>query len=485
MLSHKLPKTPSLAGKLQQLILSIFIPMLVMTGILLGLFVVRNISWEKRFSNIALASGFNQDFKKSVDLQMYYFATGSEYANGIPLDEVQSALALASDLQASTTNKDSQKAIRSVISLCDTLQEKMIQISQMDSYDERMEQLDSNIYILTELISGYMYNYLYYEAGELGRLQTSMRWMVRIELGLAIIALILIVFFSVQRAITISRSITKPIDELYSRVQSIDEGELAMQEPVKAEDEKLQALSDGFEEMVGHLAEQIELNKEEAKTIRSMELMLLQAQINPHFLYNTLDTIIWLCETGKNNQAVEMVNSLSNYFRVSLSKGRDVISLNEENSHVKSYLEIQQVRYKDILTYELEIDREIGEYILPKLTLQPIVENALYHGIKLKRGMGQIQIRGSFLDDSREKILLTVKDTGIGMNPETLARCKESLEAEHSAGFGMAAVYKRLKLMFGEECAFDVESSEGVGTQVSIIIPAMLLQEKGLGDTIR
>jgi len=461
-------KNMSLSNKMRLLMLSIFIPMLALFLLFIGLFVGINIQYKKISGNVTMASEFGQDFKNEIDLKMYYYATGSEYATGIPLVEVERALELANALSESTSNKESQRSIRSVINLCGNLKERIIQISQTESYDERMEQLESNVYILTELIQDYMYAYLYSEAEELAGLQRKMDIMLHVEFLVFGIATLAIAVLSVSRAVAISRSITRPIDELYGRVQSVDAGELIPLEPVQANDEKLQALSNSFEEMIGRLSQQLELNKEEADKIRAMELMLLQAQINPHFLYNTLDTIIWLIETGKKEQAVEMVASLSNFFRSSLSKGRDVISLTEEELHVKSYLEIQQVRYKDKLIYEMDFSEKIGKYSIPKLTLQPLVENALYHGIKLKRGMGKIKITGDLAGD---KIILTVEDTGIGMDERTLIKVKESLEAEHAAGFGMAAVYKRLRLMFGSQCSFDITSMQNEGTKILICIP--------------
>lgn len=458
----------SLGYKLRLLMLSIFIPIVALFVFIVGMYISRNLQYEKVSGNLSLASNFGQDFKNEIDLKMYYYATGSEYATGIPLREVERALELANTLSVRTSNKDSIRSIRSVKNLCENLMDRIVQISETEGYDERMEQLESNVYVLTELIQEYMYSYLYSEAEELAGLQRKMNTMLNVELPLIAVVTISLMFISVSRSIAISRSITKTIDEMYERVKSVDAGELVPLEPVKAEDEKLQALSNSFEEMIGRLSSQLELNKEEAKKIRSMELMLLQAQINPHFLYNTLDTIIWLVETDKREEAIEMVSSLSNFFRSSLSKGRDVITLAEEEIHVKSYLEIQQFRYKDKLTYEVDFSDSIKKYPVPKLTLQPLVENALYHGIKLKRGIGNIKIKGELIDD---KIVLTVEDTGIGMDEEELIKVKESLEVEHSAGFGMAAVYKRLKLMFGELCSFDITSKKNEGTKILICIP--------------
>lgn len=461
-------KSTSLSDKLRLLMLSIFIPMLALMVICITMFIIRNYQYQKVSGNVTLASGFGQDFKDEIDLKMYYYATGSEYATGLPLDEIDRALELANTLSERTSKKDSQRSIRSVINLCGNLKDRILQISETDNYNDKMEQLDTNVYILTDLIQDYMYNYLYSEAEELALLQRNMDVLLKAEVACLVLFTLSLAIISILRAVSVSRSITRPIDELYGRVKSVDAGELIPIEPVQANDEKLQALSNSFEEMIGRLAKQVELNKEEADKIRAMELMLLQAQINPHFLYNTLDTIIWLIETGKNEQAVEMVFSLSNFFRSSLSKGRDIITLKEEEIHVKSYLEIQQVRYKDKLTYDLNFSEEIYPYMIPKLTLQPLVENALYHGIKLKREKGNIKITGNPVGD---KIVLTVEDTGIGMSDDKLIKVKESLDNEDAPGFGMAAVYKRLKLVFGSACTFDITSAVNEGTKILICIP--------------
>ena len=144
-------------------------------------------------------------------------------------------------------------------------------------------------------------------------------------------------------------------------------------------------------EQIGNLVEDIRV---EQLNLRATELKLLQAQINPHFLYNTLDAIIWLAEAGEKDQVVMMVTALSDFFRTTLSKGRDFITVEEEERHIDSYLKIQQFRYRDILAYEIDIPEELYQYQILKLTLQPLVENALYHGIKNKHGLGHILVTG-------------------------------------------------------------------------------------------
>ena len=377
-------------------------------------------------------------------------------------------MARAKELLAGTQDRQSRKAITSAINLCENLRERILQITETEGYDARMEQLESNVYILTELIQQYFYTYLYHEAGYLDSLQAALTARLWLELGLVAVGALVLVGVLMRRSAAISRSITRPIYALRERAQSIGRGDLAAREPVVAEDETLQALSSSLEHMAQHLQQQMELNRQEQDKLRAMELALLQSQINPHFLYNTLDTIIWLVETGKNEQAVEMVTSLSNFFRSSLSQGRDIITLGEEEIHVRSYLEIQQVRYRDILRYEIHVQPELRGCVLPKLTLQPLVENALYHGIKLRRGLGCILVDAAQEDD---RVRITVRDDGAGMPPERLQQLRQSLDTEEQVGFGLRTVYRRLRLLYGEQCSMELESEPGAGTTVTLRFP--------------
>ena len=213
--------------------------------------------------------------------------------------------------------------------------------------------------------------------------------------------------------------------------------------------------------------------------MRNAELRLLQEQINPHFLYNTLDTIVWLIEGGKNEEAEDMVMSLSDFFKLALSHGREFITIREEELHIRSYLQIQQVRYRDILDYEIDLDPAIYHYGILKLTLQPLVENALYHGIKPLRAKGLVVIRGRMTQDHR--ICMEVEDNGVGMQPEELEQMRQEILQpcgdEASRGFGMANVSERIRLNFGKEYGMTIDSAPGSGTKVTIIIPAQWLRE--------
>lgn len=456
----------SIEGKLYRLVLQIFLPMVLLAGLILMMLIVYNVQYASITENITTASGFNQDFKADVDLKMYYYVIGS--SGEIPAEEIRTARSLAQTLLDNTTNPDSRRAVGSVLGLCDSLWSSIGRIQNTEGYDKRIEQLETNIYVITQLIEEYLYTYLYHEAGQLARLQHMLNVTLVGEIAAVLLILAAVVYVAVRQAIATSSSITDPIDALFRRVQEIGRGDLTEKPPVQADDPRLSVLSTGIEEMTVRLNRQIELNRQEQIRLRGIELSLLQAQINPHFLYNTLDAIVWLIETGKNEQAEEMVTSLSNYFRAFLSNGRDIVTVGQEQQHIRSYLEIQQVRYKDILDYEIDIDPAIGGCLIPKLTLQPLVENAIYHGLKPKRGKGMIRVTGRL---SGGRVTLRVEDTGAGMEEDELETLRSQILSGEASGFGLTASYKRLLLMYGAECELTVDSRVGEGTAITIGIP--------------
>jgi two-component system sensor histidine kinase YesM len=213
----------------------------------------------------------------------------------------------------------------------------------------------------------------------------------------------------------------------------------------------------------------------EQENLKKAELKALQAQINPHFLYNTLDTIVWMAEAKQNKQVIEIVHSLSSFFRIALSKGMDWIPIRQEIEHVRSYLQIQKIRYRDILDYRIEVDEDILDGTILKLTLQPLAENALYHGIKNKRNGGTIVVRAKRA--GAEHAILEVEDDGVGFTPYKLGKIRSTLNesfdqsATGDGGFGLENVNKRVKLYYGEEFSLSIYSQYQTGTKVTIKIP--------------
>ena len=206
---------------------------------------------------------------------------------------------------------------------------------------------------------------------------------------------------------------------------------------------------------------------ENERSLHRAELELLQAQINPHFLYNTLDSISILAESGREEDVVDMVNNLSTFFRNSLSRGEDIITLRAELAQATSYLEIRQIRYSDILNYEIHVPEELQDHLVPKLILQPLIENALYHGIKNRRGRGTITISGESVQGD---IMLKVQDNGAGMTSEQLKLLNSGIYAENQSGLGLKNVQQRIRLYCGSPYGLSFESSPGEGTSVTVLL---------------
>lgn len=286
--------------------------------------------------------------------------------------------------------------------------------------------------------------------------------------NLVIFVPILVIVFGILASFFISAKISKPIKTLEKQMKKVELGNFDIDLDVKGEDE-VKHLSKSFNIMVmkiRQLMQQI-ISEQEAK--RKSDFNALQAQINPHFLYNTLDSIIWMNENRKYEGVTTMVEALARLFRVSISKGNEIINVADEIEHARSYLIIQKIRYKDMFDFTIDVQPEVIGCKTLKLILQPIIENAIYHGIKQLYEKGEIKITASIKDN---KILFQVMDNGYGIKPTFLKGIldRES-KSEKNSGVGLKNVNERIKLWFGEEFGLEVNSELDVGTTVNIWIP--------------
>ncbi len=273
-------------------------------------------------------------------------------------------------------------------------------------------------------------------------------------------------------SLRVSKRLTKPIQTLRSAMRSVRHGDLTVAVEAEGEDE-LGQLSRSFNAMVSRLHEPMEKSLQDESRRRKAELIALQSQINPHFLYNTLDTVVWMARQRDTEGIFGLVMALTHFFRISLSKGRDFIPLSDELAHVTSYLTIQKVRYQSTLQYQVEVEADCMSVLAPKLILQPIVENAIYHGLKLKEQGGVIYIRGRM---DGENLMMEVEDTGLGMLPERLREVQREMatQSEEGNGYGLRNIHQRLMLCYGPEYGLRIESEYLLGTVVSFRIPVNL-----------
>lgn len=474
----------SIKHKLILLSMVVAAPFLVMVIYLIYALYNYSNAYDNIVSNMTVANNYNLNFKEEMDESLYKLVVGyvtfetvgddkSLKDPYILLDELRSEFG---NLMGITPDGESRAWLQILMRNIDTLEDRVddikTNIENDNSYDVNIEMLDNNIYIMTELIQDNIQSYIYYQTRSMEHLTEQLNRRVHSFTVFCGVLLIFLLVLVVVLIVMIVSGIIQPIRELSQVTKKVAEGDFSARAHVDSEDE-VAVLADSVNSMTGSIEELVQKIKEDERKMRRADLRLLQEQINPHFLYNTLDTIVWLIEGNDPDKAVNVVMSLSEFFRLVLSKGREYITIQEEELHIKSYLEIQQVRYRDILEYEIQIDPKLYQYKILKLTLQPLVENSLYHGIKYKRAKGSIMVTGRLQGD---EIHFVVEDSGVGLGEEELAKLRREINKpcqDTEKGFGLANVNERIRMNFGAEYGMKIESVKGKGTRVEIVIPAV------------
>ncbi len=429
-----------------RLALLLFVTAIPLTAMMLGILnMIREYSesYNDIIDNLKVANEFNIKFKEDMEYSMYRVMIGlidaskfedgdilegsTKYATVVknPIHMIESARYSFGTAIDRVPGSDSDIKIKGILSCLDALEtavDRMIDNSSVPgTYTESETIWENDIKGLCSMIQDYITQYTYYELINMEKLQKQLEEQMQQSVRIFIVLLVAVLAAGFGLSTMITKTVTTPINSLR----------------------------------------------------QTAELRLLQEQINPHFLYNTLDSIVWLAEGGNKQQVVEMTADLSVFFRTVLSGGNDYITVKEEESHIRSYLKIQKIRYENILDYVIRIDPEIEEQVILKMTLQPIVENALYHGIKNKRGGGRITIRGY---GEGERIVFEVEDNGIGMDAEDLEELKKKLRGEESrldsrnGGFGLNNVAQRIQMYYGDRFEITITSRKEEGTCVRICL---------------
>ena len=295
-------------------------------------------------------------------------------------------------------------------------------------------------------------------------LVTSSLWENFWLLALAAVAILLAALVS---SIVISRALSRPLKGLSRAMRQFEKNADTFTYAPVGGAREVQELSESFGHMVVKIQHLMETVRREEINLRKTELKALQAQINPHFLYNTLDSIAWMCEQGRNDEAVQMVNALAQLFRISISRGHELIPIRSELRHAESYLKIQKHRYKNQFSYRFDVDESCLDFLCNKITLQPIIENAIYHGINGLVDEGEIVIT---LRADGSDVVFTVADNGVGMEEEQIQAILRKERSDHT-GIGIKNVNDRLKIYFGEGYGITIDSEPDVGTTVTIRMP--------------
>ena len=469
----------SITARIRRSVASISALLLVPAVIGLIVMAVYSSRTEAMIRRMEMAAGMKPALENTIGENLFSVAAGRNSYEASGTSELIAGIDENLDLLLAETSGAGRMQLTIARRTMDTLEQYALQVRDGMEAKLPIRQIEAvvdEVRDVGRLVADMLDDFT---AAEIGAAAVTTRQLRRIMLGAALTeALLLGIAFFRTRAETrrLTESIHTALGSLEETVRRIAEGNF--QDRVRGMNvEELRGLAEQINQTANQLEsliEQVRLNQEH---LSRAELRTLQAQINPHFLYNTLDTIVWQAESGKGEEVVRLTRNLSDFFRISLSSGADWIPVSQELKHVSAYLGIQKTRYRDILDWEIIPMEGAEEIYMVKLLLQPLVENALYHGIKNRRGGGKITVRAAL---QNRVITFTVQDTGRGMSPERLREVEASLAADQpgapsaaepgDSGFGLRNVDLRIRLFYHKQSGLRIRSGQE-GTEVSFSIP--------------
>ena len=437
--------------------------------------IIKNVSSANKISSIA---------KNDIPSELWNIICGKKEiddgSQNIMLDEISSGLSL---MLLTNKNDESLGKLEVANRAYTTLRRNVdILIQQMrgGSLVTQNEATLDEIRTITSLFSDIMLDFIETEIEFANQTNQSLRNTSITLTVIQILITVLAVLISLSSFVSVSAAIQKPISDMEKLSTKVANGNLTARTEIPNVRE-LDTLAENLNTMTAQIDLLIKKNMEEQKNFQKAEMKALQAQITPHFLYNTFDTIVWLAEEEKTDEVVKITKAFSDFLRISLSRGHEWITIAQELDHIRNYLTIQKIRYADILSYKIEADESLCSSKIIKLVLQPLVENAIYHGIKNKRGRGKLSVKVSYTDESKSRIEFSVEDNGAGFTEERLAEVRTELEKGEqdseklSSVYGLYNVNKKLRLYYGDETqGLQIESQAGKGSRISFIIPCRL-----------
>lgn len=480
-----------LEKRLNTMTFIIIIPLTVLVIYLMATVVKFCNAYNQSIVNITDVNNSMAYFREDLDYTMYRIAIGTMTYQDIhdmpeedrpygweqikdPHEMINSTRKVYRQLLKRTTDDGNRRRITWIIHCLDQLEDRVNEIEDnlpYGGYDKNMQLLDMGVYMLTEDIAEQSQEYIYYETLHVQEIQRQLERQERTAMvvSLSLLGMILGLGLILSRRIT--KSVTEPIQKLCNETERVARGDFTSGPKIESGDE-LAILTGSFDHMKGEIGRLIEDIRQEQNQRRVMELQLLQEQINPHFLYNTLDSIKWIAVIQKNSGIVKAVTALSKLLK-NMAKGVDQrVTLREELDFVRDYVTIEKLKYVEMFDLEVDIGEEIlYEARIVKLTLQPLVENAIFSGIEPGGKNGTIRIHAYEKDKC---LCIDVRDDGIGIPEEKIPELlnhSEKLKGDQMSSIGMPNVDRRLKLIYGEEYGLSVESRVGEYTQITVRIP--------------
>ena len=443
---------------------------------------IHSTQYSKIISNVSAANKINIIAKTDIPTELWEIICGKKKIDDgnqyVMMDNITSGLML---MHMTEQNAESRSKLEVATRANTTLRrniDMLIKNMKSGSTVTQNEAALDEIRTITSLFSDIMQDFIVAEIESASRTNQSLR---RTSIILAIIQIIITIFaiiISINSFISVSGAIQKPIADMEKLSSKVANGDLMARIDIPHVKE-LDTLAGNLNTMTEQIDVLIKKNMEEQKNFQKAEMKALQAQITPHFLYNTFDTIVWLAEEEHTDEVVKITKAFSDFLRISLSRGHEWITIAQELDHIKNYLTIQKIRYADILNYKIEADEPLMELKMIKLVLQPLVENAIYHGIKNKRGRGELKVSAHYKDETRTVVQFCVEDNGAGFTQERLEQVRNELRTGNedseklTSVYGLYNVNKKLKLYYGERTqGLVIESEAGKGSKISFIIPA-------------
>ncbi len=444
-------------------------------------FQIHTKQYSQIISNVSTANRISSIAKNDVPAELWNIICGKKEIESADhnkmLDSIFSGLSL---MLLTNKNEESRGKLEVANRAYTTLRRNVdMLISKMKtgSLVTQNEATLDEIRTITSLFADIMNDFIVTEIEYANQTNRSLRNTSIILTAIQIIITVLAIIISINSFITVSGAVQKPIADMEKLSTKVANGDLTARIDIPHVDE-LDTLAGNLNTMTEQIDVLIKKNMEEQKNFQKAEMKALQAQITPHFLYNTFDTIVWLAEEEHTDEVVKITKAFSDFLRISLSRGHEWITISQELDHIKNYLTIQKIRYADILNYSIDADESLMDVKMIKLILQPLVENAIYHGIKNKRGRGELKVSVHYTDDAHSKIQFTVEDNGAGFTEERLGQVRNELRTgaqdseKLSSVYGLYNVNKKLKLYYGDQTeGLIIESESGKGSKISFIIP--------------
>ena len=478
-------KRASISGEVRRSVRTIAVLLGLPVVICLVVMIVYSSQYQAMIQRIDAAAELKPALETTIAEDLFSVAAGRKTfeKSGVirTLNRVNETL----DQLAGETQGSGQVQLTIARRTMDTLEQYVLQVR--DGMESRqpiaeIEKIVDEVRNVGRLVADMLDTFVTEEVTSATKTSKLLHQWMWIVAGFAVTLLAVAILYSRRSTDRLTESIYTALNSMEDTVRRIAQGNFR-DRVTDMGVEELQDLGDQINEMANQLETLIQEIREKTDHLSRAELRTLQAQINPHFLYNTLDTIVWQAESGKADEVVRLTRSLSDFFRISLSAGADWIPVTQELKHVSAYLSIQKTRYRDILDYEVDECEDLKNVYMPKLLLQPLVENALYHGIKTKRGGGRIEVR---VRVGRGVLTFLVKDTGKGMTEEELAAVLAMLQEEgppvqaaaesgHTS-FGLRNVDMRIRLFYQKKKGLSIRSDKQ-GTEVSFMIPIRTREE--------